>query len=207
MPKKMIIKTLNYLKEISILILGLTLSLLVSFWIYNHYEKRDMALYLYTIKIELENHLVSLDSIISQFHSEVNYSNYLRRTARNAIVPDSVIFYHRVIYDFTNNELSTDAFDMFQNSGMLRLINDNEFRMQLWGTYSLIKRTNIHWNRAMDVKIDEAIIELRNMDPMDPPISRLFTYYALSGIPQVKLTLTLHLRSVIEEMIKKFNNI
>jgi len=116
----------KYLREISVVVIGVAITLSVSYWISQRGEKRDLKLYLNAIKLELEENIETLERAIEDLKPSVRYSNYLRSVDAKSINSDSIDSYGD---DITSNYMysfQTNAFEMFKNSGHMRLIDDKE---------------------------------------------------------------------------------
>ena len=83
----------KYLREISVVVIGVAITLSVSYWISNKSEKRDMALYLNAIKLELEENIKTLERAIENLEPSVRYSNYLKSQDAKSLNSDSINSY------------------------------------------------------------------------------------------------------------------
>jgi hypothetical protein len=123
----------KYLREISVVVIGVAITLSASYWITGRNEKRDMALYLNAIKLELEDNINHLDAEVDYLEDWENYARYLKSHDKKSLHPDS-------IRRGANSDVSTikyitfqtSAFEMFKISGAMRLIDDKVLLQSLW---------------------------------------------------------------------------
>ncbi|MCL2726772.1 MAG: hypothetical protein FWD56_00140 [Bacteroidales bacterium] len=124
----------KYLREISVIVIGVAITLSASYGISIRGEKRDMALYLNAIKLELEENIETIERAIEDLKPSVKYSNYLQSLDIKSLNNDSIRSYEDAflvsMYSF-----QTNAFEMFKNSGVMRLIDDKEFLQSLWNMH------------------------------------------------------------------------
>ena len=136
----------KYLCEISVVVIGVAITLSASYWISNKSEKRDMALYLDAIKLELEENIETLEQAIKDLEPSIKYSNYLRSLDVKSLNIDSISSYENAL-SVNMYSFQTNAFEMFKNSGIMRFIDDKEFLQSLWNMYEGIigTRTISDW--------------------------------------------------------------
>ena len=124
----------KYLREISVVVIGVAITLSVSFWISQRSEKRDITLYLNAIKLELEENIATLEWAIEELKPSVKYSNYLKSQDTKSLKSDSIKS-HGDAFSVNMYSFQTNAFEMFKNSGVMRFIDDKEFLQSLWNMY------------------------------------------------------------------------
>ena len=124
----------KYLREVSVVVIGVAITLSASYWINIKSEKRDIALYLNAIKLELEENIKTLERAIEDLKPSVRYSDYLRSLDVKSLNSDSISSYGDA-FSVNMYSFQTNAFEMFKNSGVMRLINDKEFLQSLWDMY------------------------------------------------------------------------
>ena len=122
----------KYLREISVVVIGVAITLSASYWISIKSEKRDMALYLNAIKLELEENVETLEQAIADLMPSVKYSNYLLSLDTKSPNRDSINSYGTAFSSVLMYSFQTNAFEMFKNSGVMRLIDDKELLQSLW---------------------------------------------------------------------------
>ena len=132
-PKNKIVK---YLREVSVVVIGVAITLSASYFITRSSENRDMYLYLNAIKMELEENIKVLDENAKNFLPSVKYANYLQSNEKAALNADSILSYKYVYYRYFPYTYKNNAFDMFKNSGTMRLLKDRELLLVIWDVYS-----------------------------------------------------------------------
>jgi len=88
----------KYLREISVVVIGVAITLSVSYWITSKTEKRDMALYMNTIKLELTENKKTLDEIEQHLQKSLNYTVYLLSLNQKLPHADTIRFYSDTYY-------------------------------------------------------------------------------------------------------------
>jgi len=134
-PKIPLIEYLKYFREVSVVVIGVAVTLAASHYLTKKNEKRDIHLYLNAIKIELEENVNVLDSAILYFTSEAAYSNYLIQNDVDSLDADSIIQYSSTFFIDRKFSLKMNAFEMFKTSGIMRLLEDKELMQLLWEIY------------------------------------------------------------------------
>jgi len=143
----------KYLRELSIIALGVAITLSVSVWLSNRSEKRDLALYLKAIKMELEENLSTIDNAMKHFQLEANYEEYLRSHDEQTLNVDTLQHYATsVCYHFAKFQLNTNAFEMFRSSGAMRLVNDKDLLIAIWKAYNRCTSFKEVFDRYFDRK-------------------------------------------------------
>ncbi|MCL2650869.1 MAG: hypothetical protein FWD60_07595 [Candidatus Azobacteroides sp.] len=145
----------KYLREISVVVIGVAITLSASYWITNSKEKRDMALYLNTIMLELEANKNILDKTIEQLQSSVKYADYLRSHDKKSLDPDIIKAYSCYYYDATPIIIKTNAFDMFKTSGNMRFVDNKELLLSIWDAYSVLVELSQQFEMFTQIKIEE----------------------------------------------------
>ena len=128
-------KIRNYLREISAIVIGVAITLSASYWLGLRNEKRDMALYLNAIRLELEDNIKTLETAIENLQLSIRYTNYLKSNDKKSLNKDSLKMYQYAYYTITDYTFKTNAFEMFKSSGIMRLVDDKELLLSLWDVY------------------------------------------------------------------------
>ena len=131
-------KVYKFLREIAVIVIGVAITLSASYWITNRNAKKDMALYLSAIKLELEENVrVFEEANNNLIQISINYSEYLRLHEKKSLNLDSLIFYRNfTAFNNTPITIKTNAFDMFKASGNMRLMKDKNLLLSLWESYA-----------------------------------------------------------------------
>jgi hypothetical protein len=202
----------KYLLEISVVVIGVAITLLASHWIGVKNEKRDIALHLNAIKLELEENAKDIGDLIVLLNAEVNYTTYLRSQDKKSLNKDSLNSYFFYCYNvFSTITFKTSAFDMFKSSGTMRLMKDRETLLEIWDVYdrlTVLKQLVDEYNKLKLNFIEKEIslidvnvkgdIELQGVVPM-------YDFYKkIGGFTNVQIISKQYLKS-IEEVILKLN--
>jgi hypothetical protein len=156
----------KYLRELSIVVLGIAITLSLSVWISNKNEKRDMALYLNAIKMELEDNITIIDTVMEYFQNASKYEKYLSLHDNQSLHEDSLAYYvNSCCYLLPNIQLNTNAFDMFKNAGVMRLVSNKDLLMSIWNAYNSCAALNVSLDKYCDKKyecIEKEAVTLKN---------------------------------------------
>ena len=149
----------KYLRELSVVVIGVAITLSASYWISSRSEKRDLALYLKAIKMELEENCRILENTNEAIILPgLKYRNYLMSNDKKSLNPDSLKYYMystRAISDASSIMFRTSAFEMFKTSGNMRLVDNKELLISLWNTYSVLGSIMRHFDNISDMKTEE----------------------------------------------------
>jgi hypothetical protein len=153
MNHKLKIKNLGkYVREVSVVVFGVAITLSVTIWISQKSEKRDVDLYLNTIKMELEENIIAIDKSIEYLRPAAKYEAYLRLHDKKSLNEDTLGYYASFFYEITTFRLKTNAFEMVKGSGIMRLLDDKELLLSTWDVYSDIVSVNEHLKWYSDKK-------------------------------------------------------
>ena len=146
----------KYIREISVIVAGVAITLFASYWLNLRNEKRDVALYMDAIKMELEENIKKIDDNMEFLQQEAKYYDYLRLNDKKKLSLDTIVanFGSNVWYVWTPS-FYTDAFDMFKLSGFMRLMDDKGLLLSIWKVYSQLDILTSTFQEASKWKIDE----------------------------------------------------
>ncbi|MDR2146642.1 MAG: hypothetical protein LBE91_09320 [Tannerella sp.] len=147
----------KYLREVSVVVIGVAITLSVSYWLTGRNDKRDTALYLSAIKLELEENKKIFDHTNqSVIQPGLKYANYLKTHDKKSLNLDSLkLYYPQTAYEASPITFKTNAFDMFKTSGNMRLVSDKELLLSIWDTYSLLVEIKGVFDYFSDIKLEE----------------------------------------------------
>ena len=133
----------KFAREVSVVVIGVAITLTATLWIYKKNEKRDMALYLNAMKIELDENITTIEGSIEYLRPAVEYEKYLQRHELKSLDEDTLLYYATsCCYIINKYTFKTNAFEMFKNSGVMRLMDDKELLLSIWDVYSSIVALN-----------------------------------------------------------------
>jgi hypothetical protein len=145
----------NYLREVSVVVIGVAITLSASYLFTKSSEKRDMHLYLNALRMELEENLKILDQSAVVYQRHVRYADYLQSNNKEALIPDSISHYSNVYYGYTPYTFNNNAFEMFKTSGIMRLMNDKELLLSIWDIYSGLSEIKTILDLYMDMRLED----------------------------------------------------
>ena len=160
----------KYLREVSVVVIGVAITLSVSVWINNNSEKRNLILYLKTIKMELEGNADNFEWYSKWLQKSAKYADYLKANDKNSLNKDTLDY-----YSYTDNNgcgymnfspltdllFMKNAYEMFKNSGTMSQLKDKELLLSLWSTYSQLEHVKNYLEKYFLIKEEEARRELQ----------------------------------------------
>ncbi|WP_029906854.1 hypothetical protein [Prevotella sp. 10(H)] len=205
-------KIRKYLLDVSVVVIGVAITLAASYWITGNNERRDMALYLDTIKLELEENKSMLDSTVKRLQPSVKYADYLRSHDMKSLNADTIRFYAPFYLEVASINIKTDAFDMFKTSGNMRLVKDKKLLLTIWETYARLAEFKETFDSFMQMKTDEIRkeVELRSLYDLwllpDEELLKnvpIHKYYTRISAPYMLPAACKHSSNMISETITK----
>lgn len=175
----------KYLRDFSIVVAGIAVTLWVQSWLDNRSERKDIRLYLNAIKLELEDNMKDVDVITARMEEEVAYSRYLMSHDKKLLNADTIQRYREAIYRITLILPSVSAFEMFKNSGNMRLISDKELLRDIWDSYisvELFRQTMEMYYKDKQADRDKEFRMMKDGKPIDAPMYDFYTFEYSSGI-------------------------
>lgn len=106
----------KYFCEVSVVIIGVTLTLMATSWINSCSEKKDLRLYLDAVKLELEDNLNMLQKAEEYIDKTLQLSEYLALNESEKHSRDSLKKYKSITQSFYFFVYKTEAFDRFKIS-------------------------------------------------------------------------------------------
>ena len=129
----------KYLRELSVVVVGIALTLGVNAWINHRNSKKDLERYLNTIKLELKNNTEQIEYEINALDESVSYTRYLLSHDKEFLDADTIQKYEFAITHHRTYNPKYNAFEMFKSSGSMRLINNKELLLSIWEVYREIE--------------------------------------------------------------------
>jgi hypothetical protein len=127
---------LRYIRDFSIVVAGVAVTLYVTDKATYRSEKRDIKLYLTAIKLEAEENIYAINEAIDALQIPILYTNYLWTHDKNSLNTDTLRLYIPMASNTSECWLMTNAFEMFKNSGSMRLMDNRELLMDIWNIYA-----------------------------------------------------------------------
>ena len=188
-------------QEIFVVVIGVGITLSASYWITNKNEKRDMALYFNTIKLELEENKKILDEIEPHLQKSYNFTVYLSLHDKKLLNADSIRFYSNIYYQIIQITVKTNAFDMFKTSGNMRLVSNKELLLSIWDTYAKLVEFQQQLTETMGLKFEDMRKEAKFVPLME--ILSWSDEEILKNVPMYEYHVNLQFYSVILKIHQK----
>jgi len=157
----------KYLREISVVVIGVAITLSVGVWISNSSEKRNLALNLNALKLELERNAESFEQQAQKWQKSVKYANYLKSHDEKSVNQDSIAYYAQNGdgfgwgYFLPVNIFDKNAFEMFKTSSVMSQVDDKELLMSIWKTYSNMEFVQRYIDLSLQIKREEVMKEVQ----------------------------------------------
>jgi len=181
---------IRYIRDFSIVVAGIAVTLYVNYRITNQGEKRDINLYLNAIQLEMEENIKTLDKAIEYIKPSVRYSQYLQTHDKESLDNDTIKSYLSVFYSSQSFTFKTNAFEMFKSSGVMRLMNDKELLLTIWDVYAELSDVKELLDWGDQIKTNDLIKEASGaivVKDRGPVLSTenapMYSFYII-GIPE-----------------------
>lgn len=200
----------NFLREVLVVIIGVAITLYAGGVINDLKEKKDLDLQLNAIYVELEENLSRLDEIIKYHREHELLRNYLFKVIADPekYNNDSIIKYDRILSTIASFSYKRGAFDMFVNTGAMKLLSDRNQLLEITESYAMLefKQDN---DRVFDLKIqilsetyrlDRKLIFKEKYDLRDPQWNSLFNFHLLNnGMEELALKVKKELEKALSK--------
>ena len=200
----------KYFRELSIVVLGVAITVGIGFWMNNNNLKKDQKQYLDTIKLELEENVKQFDYLTQWFQKSLNYAMYLHFTDKKSLDKDTLYYYSQTDNDgcgylFTGSMtafISTNAFEMYKSSGAMRQMKNKEKLQIIWEAYARIEMAQANIDKYFRIKEDEVMRYARLKEEgeiIDVPMQVFYT----SGMPHEMVRWSRQTSQIIKETLSK----
>lgn len=131
----------KYLRELSIVIIGVLITLLITNLISYKTKQREIRSAMILIKTELQDNLQNLEKARHKWGTEQRiYDLILTHINHIKEIPaDTLQFYKKIIGDKHSLSVKTDSYEVFKSSMLMQYIKDKNFLRELSQTYSMIE--------------------------------------------------------------------
>lgn len=181
----------TYLRELSIVIIGVAVTFFISDIISTAKEKKDLTLQLNAIYIELEDNLENVNQLIKLYNNHNRLGGLLRQTITEPeqVNKDSLRKYEISAGHMDLFSYHKAAYEMFVNNGGMKLLPDRELLLEIAGIYAMLEAAERENSLYNALKIHE-IQQLYKLDSKrfvslinitDPEYSGLFNFYVGVG--------------------------
>jgi hypothetical protein len=156
-------KLIKYIRDLSIVVAGIAVTLYASGWVTKSSEKNDLKLYLNSIKIEMEENIKVIDEAMEFIQPSLRYSEYLQTNDKTSLNADTIMKYVSSIYYSRTFSFKTNAFEMFKSSGSMRLMTDKELLLSIWDVYVELADLKDFFDWYDKTKTDDMIKEVASV--------------------------------------------
>ena len=185
---KFSIKNLGkYTREVSVVVIGVAITLFATLWISKQGEKRDMALNLKAIRMELAENARDVGYLIDRLQTDCRYTAYLRSHDKKSLNQDTLNSYFMFCYAAPANiTFKTNSFEMFKSSGTMRLMNNKELLMKIWNVYDglniLKELIDEHNKLKWDFIVKEvSLVDMDKEGKIERNIIPMYDFYKKTG--------------------------
>ena len=152
--KNSIKSTVKYIRELSVVVIGIAITFTLNNWINNNNEKRDIVQYLNAVKSELENNLKIVEKN-HEFYTETTEFGRLLSNYINDSISKSSKKYNHIISNLFIVNYKTSALEMLKTSGTMRLIKNKALLNLILESYESIENAKQMSDLYMMKKMDE----------------------------------------------------
>ena len=176
-----------YIRELSVVIIGVAVTFLISDTVSTAKEKKDLNQQLNAIYIELELNLEKVNQLVQLYDSHIQLGRLLRQTITEPeqVSEDSLRKYiasadHMDLFIYNKS-----AFEMFVINGGMKLISDRRLLLDISESYAMLEAASRESELYNSLKLRE-IQELYKLDPKrfvnrlaitEPENKGLFNFY------------------------------
>ena len=169
----------KYLRELSIVVIGIAITIGIGLWVNRKNNEKDLKLNLDAIKLELEENIMYINDREAELLPECKYAEYLKSHKKDKL--DFDIIKNFELNSYTNVDFiffKTGAFEMFKSSGAMRLLQNKELMQKIWDTYFWLHRQEVVFEKLTQMKSDEILkwAEEKKKYP-DKQIIPLYDFY------------------------------
>ena len=203
--KNLINKVGKYFREISVIVIGVAITMSASQWINSRSEKRDVALYLNSIKMELEEIIADIDEHVIFLEEIEKYAYYLISHEKESLHPDSIIHWGAgtVVSVIRNFVVQTTAFEMFKISGAMRLVGDKELLRDIWKAYNYLELLQRMSDSFNELKKDYARKETQLIEEGKPDYIPMYDFFIYHGVGSGLLEGCQGISELLKELITR----
>jgi hypothetical protein len=146
----------NYFRELSVVIIGVAVTLYASNAITNAKEQKDMDIQKNAVYAELEYNLQIINNLIDHYDDIAQLRKYVEEDYHNPgqVYADSLRKYSSIVGETHGFVYKKGAYEMLLNSGVARLFKDKTLLSDITECYTLMEISRTSINEYMDLKTD-----------------------------------------------------
>jgi len=162
----------EYLRELSVIIIGIAITFLGSDLINGINTKKALKQELAAVESELRENEKEIDKVLIFYHDLSKYSDLLIKSRIGDVNIDSLKKYEYTLKDITSFNFKKDAFEMLKYSGRLKEIKDQNQTLNIMECYRLIEQAKETHDTYMNQKMHIFLNDLMKMEILgDIPIT------------------------------------
>ena len=180
----------KYLRELSVIVVGIIITVGAGLWINNRNSEKDFQEYLTAVKLEMEDNANFFDWYAKFLQKSVGYAEYIKTNDKKSLNKDSLWYYavtDSIGCGYMNirsiNNIKTNAFEMFKISGAMRQMKNKELLLSIWGAYTKMEDANIFLNTCFQMKREEAMKEMQ-LEVDGKPVAVPMQLFYSTDLPQ-----------------------
>ena len=200
----------KYLRELSIIVTGIAITVGIGLWTNNYTIKKDQKQYLEAIILELQENAENFETYAKRLQKSVRYSNYLRSHDLKSLNQDSIYYYAgndpdgSIGWGDTNPVIlyNEDAFEMFKTSGVIRQIDDKVLLLSIWRVYHQMRKTQNRINDEIQYKSELSMNDFQRIDNGEQVLVPIKWFYG-NAVPRVMVQECESIAELIRETISE----
>ncbi|MDR0660766.1 MAG: hypothetical protein LBG19_08195 [Prevotellaceae bacterium] len=185
MSKFKVPKFVKYIRALSIVIVGVLITLSITSYISRKAKEKEVKELMTLIKIELQENLESIERVQQKYETEQRVFALIRQQIDNLEkIPADTLKQHRNILGGIHRVLSEkDSYEVFKSSLLMPYVKDKNFLRRLAKTYREIETISDQLERYTTMKANGANEMVENMTEKDLQLWENGTIYDYFRIP------------------------
>lgn len=179
---------LNYIRELSIVIVGVAVTLYTGNIVNNIKEKKDLNLQLNAIYLELEDNLQRVQELSEYYKTTEKFRHFLHEEFNDPEqkeLNDSIQKYTYIIGKINPFIYKKGAFEMFMSSGAMKSLSNKKLLLDITEVYAMLETIKEDYDRYSALKIQEiqkffdldTELVFDNINIKDPRFRSMYNFY------------------------------
>jgi len=210
--RKTIQQIIKYLRELSIIIAGVSITVGVGLWINNNNSAKDQKQYFDAMILELKENAKNFDTYAKMLQKSVRYSNYINSHDEKSLHLDTIQYYAWSGPDgigWGNLDpvilYNKDAFEMFKFSGAMRQVDDKDLLLSIMKVYLLMENIQNQIDGCLQYKKEVGMMDIKRLDDGERIVVRMAWFYR-NNVPRNMVYLCEQTAEHIRETVSKLEN-
>jgi len=185
----------NYFREVSVVIIGVAVTLLAGTIVNNIKETKDLNLQLALVHAELEDNLIRIDKVLAYYETHLKLGRFLAESLENPRpdLNDSINRYKKTIGIVIPFAYKRGAYDMFLNSGAMKLLTDRKQLLNITESYALLEEAvqeHVQYSESKmhilrDLNDVDSMVYSEGIDLFSPFYRKLANFYIGTNLMEV----------------------